>query len=550
MLRFRFRHSLAALAALTLAGTSPARAAGPDLRLDDLRDDAHAALNSSISLIRRVLHMDPQDDVVSHAIAVSSREATLDLELASGHTRSLTLRGGRVLVDGHAVGSYAPGGLLDRSWRRALADAASLDTRSVLVALRAWPAASLNPEEAAARTKLLDGLRGLTVRTPTVAAPALAEAKAEAARQGAAAAAGGPAGIRLADLSALDTIGRQLQALDDAGSDVADAVRTTPVQLGDVAVAAGQRVDGNVVVYKGSASIFGEVTGSVVALFGDVTYHRGSLIGHNAVSLGGQVINDGGVVRGDIKTISRDDLASSDAGLEADTELKTAAHARPAPTMLQRVSSDVMNVLAVFVALAMLGLGTVFFGRRYIEVVADTASHAFGRSFVVGLLGQLLLLPTFAMLIVGLVFTLVGILLLPFAAVAFVLAACVAFIGGYLAVAHAIGETVTRRRMAHGVFVRAPNAYGYLFAGLIGLLGLWAAAALTGWMGPIVIVFRIAAVIVTWLATTVGFGAVLLSRAGLRETFAGRHFGEMSDEYLWATPPATPTAASARMNQK
>src|SRR5262249_29742799 len=162
----------------------------------------------------------------------------------------------------------------------------------------------------------------------------------------------------------------------------------------------------------------------------------------------------------------------------------------------------------------------------YIEVVADTARHSFGRSFVVGLLGQLLVLPTFAMMIVGLVFTVVGILLLPFAAVAFVIAAILAVVAGYLAIAHSIGETFTRRRMAHGAFVRAPNAYGYLFAGLVGLLGLWAAAALTGWMGPVVIVFRIAAVIVTWLAATTGFGAVMLSRAGLRETFAGRHVGE------------------------
>jgi hypothetical protein len=547
MLRFRFRLSLAALAGLVLAGPTAARATERGTRYG-LRDDAQAAINSSILLIRRVLHLGPQDDVVSHAIALSSREATLDLELASGHTRSLTLRGGRVLVDGQAVGSYTPGGGLDRSWRRALAQVASLDTRAVLVALHSWPAASLNMEEAAARAKLIDGLRGLSVRAVTVSAPALAEAKLEAERaRGAAIQSGQPISIRLEDLSALDSIGRQLQALDEAGSDVAEAVRTTPVRLGDVSVAAGQRVDGNVVVYKGNASIFGEVTGNVVALFGDVTYHRGSLIGHNAVSLGGRVINDGGVVRGDIKTISRTELASVDADLAVETELK-AVRERPAPTALQRVSSDVLNVLAVFVALAMLGFGTVFFGRRYVEVVADTASHAFGRSFVVGLLGQLLLLPTFAMLIVGLIFTLVGILLLPFAVVAFVVAAIVAFVGGYLAVAHAIGETVTRRRMAHGAFVRAPNAYGYLFAGLVGLLGLWAAAALTGWMGPIVIVFRIAAIIVTWIAATVGFGAVLLSRAGLRETFAGRHFGEMSDEYLWATPPATPTAA--RMNQK
>jgi hypothetical protein len=211
-------------------------------------------------------------------------------------------------------------------------------------------------------------------------------------------------------------------------------------------------------------------------------------------------------------------------------------------TGLQLLFRDVRNIVAVFIALAMIGFGTVFFARRYVEVVADTASNAFGRSLVVGLLGQLLLLPTLAMLIVGLIFTIVGILLLPFAVLAFVVAACVAVLGGYLAVAHAVGETVTRRRMANGAFVRSPNAYGYLFTGLVGLLGLWAAAALFGWAGPVVFVFRAAAFIVTWMAATVGFGAVLLSRAGLRETFAGRHAGEQTDEYMWSTPPATPAA--------
>jgi hypothetical protein len=214
-----------------------------------------------------------------------------------------------------------------------------------------------------------------------------------------------------------------------------------------------------------------------------------------------------------------------------------------APSAFDRLFADVRNLLAMFVGLAMLGFGSVFFGRRYLEVVSDTAGHSFGRSLVVGLLGQLLLLPTLAMLIVGLVFTLVGILLLPFAVVAYALAAVFAFVGGYLAVAHAIGEQFTRRRMARGAFVRAPNAYGYLFTGLLGLMGLWALAALTGWMGPVVIVLKVAAGIITWLAATVGFGAVLLARGGLRETFAGRHIGEMSDEYLWATPPATPSAA-------
>jgi len=366
--------------------------------------------------LKKVLHVQQHhDDVVSHAIALSSRDATLELDLASGRTRVVSLRGGDVLVDGASVGHYAAGGALDRAWRKLLADGASAETRGMVASARTWNVPGLAGDELAAKQQIAAALRDLTTAPPAAAA---------------------------------------------AAAPVPESARTTfPAQP------------------------------------------------------------------------------------------LTAESAPPEPqapaagsTGVQLLFQDVRNIVAVFVALAMLGFGTVFFARRYVEVIADTASNAFGRSLVVGLLGQLLLLPTLAMLIVGLIFTIVGILLLPFAILAFVVAVIAAALGGYLAVAHAVGETWSRRRMASGAFVRNPNAYGYTFTGLVGLLGLWAAAALFGWAGPVVFMFRAAAFIVTWLAATVGFGAVLLSRAGLRETFAGRHAGELSDEYLWATPPATPAA--------
>ncbi len=539
MLKFR-PDTGALLAALALAA-SPLRASTASTCGHDLRVDGQTAINNGLALLRHMLHIGPQDEVLSHSISLSSREASLELELSTGHNRTISLRDGNVYVDGQSVGTYAPGGALDRSWRRELADGGTLDTRALIASLHGWRSQSLPTDEAAARARIDDALKGLEVSSNTAQVrEADARVKAELRAE--------HHTVRLGDLAALDTIGRQLESLDNDGADIASAVRTAPVQLGDVTVAARQRVDGDLVVYKGAADVYGEVTGNVVSLFGDVNVHRGATVGRNAVSVGGAVNNDGGTVRGDIRLIAREDLDRSDVIEAAPAAPPTRVHR--ATSAIDRVFNDVRDVVAVFIALAMLGFGTVFFGRRYLEVTADTASHSFGRSFVVGLLGQLLLLPTFAMMIVGLVCTVVGILLLPFAIVAFIVAAIVAAVGGYLAIAHAVGETFTRRRMAHGAFVRAPNAYGYLFTGLIGLLGLWAAAALTGWMGPVVIVFRIAAVIVTWLAMTTGFGAVLLSRAGLRETFAGRHIGEMSDEYLWATPPATPTAARMKMEQK
>lgn len=360
------------------------------------------------------------DAVVSHAIALSSRDATLELDLASGKSRVVSLRDGKVLVDGQSVGHYAAGGALERAWRKLLADGASLETSAMVASGRAWDVPGLGGDELAAKGRIESALRDLASSAPAIPAGAAAAAPAA------------PESLR-ASFPA-----QPLTAESAPPSELrAPAATSTGVQL----------------------------------LF-----------------------------------------------------------------------QDVRNIVAVFIALAMIGFGTVFFARRYVEVIADTASNAFGRSLVVGLLGQLLLLPTLAMLIVGLIFTIVGILLLPFAIIAFIVAVAAAALGGYLAVAHAVGETWTRRRMASGAFVRHPTAYGYVFTGLVGLLGLWAAAALFGWAGPVVYVFQAAAFIVTWLAATVGFGAVLLSRAGLRETFAGRHAGELSDEYLWATPPATPAA--------
>lgn len=532
-----------ALAALFIAVVAPARSAAIGVPGSH---EAGKALSHGISFLKRMLHVVQGDEVVSHSIALSRREATLELELAGGGTRTISLRSGDLLVDGRRAGSYQPGGALDRSWRRVLAEGGASDVRGLLASLRAWRPIGLKGADLGARAQLGQALRGLGARAEAAAAAAApATQGADTGRRSAMGARRKAVTITGEDLATLDTIRREVTGLEDLGPDIAAAVRSG-VHLGDYTVPAGEHESGDVVVFKGKADVFGDVAGNVVALYGDVVYHRGATIGKSAVSIGGQVIDDGGTVRGDIKTVSAGEL---EAGPVPGEEQRAAEAApfpgRGEPSAWQRLRRDVLSVCGVFVALAMIGFGTVFFGRRYVEVVADTASHSFGRSLTVGLLGQLLVLPTFGMLIVGLVLTVVGILLLPFAAVAFVIGAIAAVLGGYLAVAHAVGETVARRRMAHGAFVRAPNAYGYLFTGLIGLLGLWAAAALFGWAGPVVLLFRIAAVIVTWLAATVGFGAVLLSRGGLRETFAGRHVGELSDEYLWATPPATPAAPRA-----
>src|SRR3990172_8396696 len=83
MSRFSFRYSLVA-AVVVLAG-APGRAPAA---IVPYADDAQAALTNGMRLLRRALHLG-QDEVVSHAISLSSREAALELELAGGRTRTV-----------------------------------------------------------------------------------------------------------------------------------------------------------------------------------------------------------------------------------------------------------------------------------------------------------------------------------------------------------------------------------------------------------------------------------------------------------------------------
>jgi uncharacterized Zn-binding protein involved in type VI secretion len=292
-------------------------------------------------------------------------------------------------------------------------------------------------------------------------------------------------------------------------------------RVGDYSVGSEQTVQGHLLILRGDADVYGRVQGNVVAVDGDITVHTGAVIQGDVLAIHGKVREQGGVIDGEIRTLS-----AAPAG--------AAVTLSPMQLTLRRLA----GLAGVAITLGVLGLGLVAFGRHNLEIVSDTVSHSFGRAFVTGLLGQILLLPTFGMIVVGLVLSVAGILLLPFAVAAYVLLAVVGLVGGYLAVAHALGETYTRRRLAQGTMVAAPNSYRFLLTGLIAMLALWLAWAAFGWVPVAGDLIRGAAILVTWLLGTAGFGAALLSRAGVRENFAGRIIPPeaLTDEYLWATP--------------
>jgi hypothetical protein len=292
-------------------------------------------------------------------------------------------------------------------------------------------------------------------------------------------------------------------------------------------VGSEESLAGHLLVVDGDADVYGTLRGNLVTVRGDVVLHPGGVVTGDILTLGGEVRDLGGEIGGEVRTLRAASILAPGARLASETL-----------TPMQSVLRRVAGVLGDFLTLSVLGFGLVMFGRQNLEVVSDTVSHSFGRAFVTGLLGQILLLPTFGMLVVGLILSVAGILLLPFAIAVFALLVVVGVVGGYLAVAHALGETYTRRRMALGVIIGSPNSYRYLLVGLLALTSLWAAWALFGWVPVAGSIVWGAAFFLTWLLGTAGFGAALLSRAGIRENFSGRLFSPeaLTDEYLWATP--------------
>jgi hypothetical protein len=345
----------------------------------------------------------------------------------------------------------------------------------------------------------------------------------------------GQAPVPLDDLSKPTTIETELRtALRPHEGTIRVTVPNGTARQGDFSLGSNESLSGHLLVVQGTADIYGKLLGNLVTVEGDVVLHPGGVVSGDILTLGGEVRDEGGEIGGEVRTFR------SASVLQAPLEARAAP-----PSAVETVFRRLAGVVGVFLTLGALGFGLVMFGRPNLEVVSDTVSHSFGRAFATGLLGQLLLLPTFGMLVVGLILSVVGIVLLPFAVVVYALLVIVAAVGGYLAVAHAMGETYTRRRLALGAMIGSPNSYRYVLVGLAAMAAFWMAWSMFGWVPVAGDLIRGAAILVTWLLGTAGFGAALLSRAGIRENFAGRLIPPeaLTDEYLWATPQFGVTAA-------
>lgn len=305
------------------------------------------------------------------------------------------------------------------------------------------------------------------------------------------------------------------------------------VITGDHTVAAGESVE-DVVVVGGDLHVAGEVTGDAVVVGGDLVLESSGTVLGDAVVTGGEIVQNGGRVRGEMRVVS--------GGLEGMEGAMALPDGPDGPRFdgprgpgghfeghrghgffgsIQRGFAGILSTLAFGLVLAGAGSLLIFYGRPYLDTVSDTIRTSTVRSGGVGLAALFLIVPAFVVLVVALAVSIIGI---PFLLVAIPLyplaiAAAVAF--GLLAAAHALGErTAEQRRDIYDMRYR--NSYAYLFTGLGMLLVPLLAAdliSMTGFLGFIGVLLKIVTWMAIWIAATIGFGAVILSRFGTQRGF-------------------------------
>lgn len=299
--------------------------------------------------------------------------------------------------------------------------------------------------------------------------------------------------------------------------------------LGDRAIAAGTSVDGPIAVARGNLDVYGTVNGDVVSLDGNVRVHRGARVTGDAWAAGGSVIIDGGIVEGQKRVLTA-------GGGRSTPVVPRARH--PLTTW-----ESVKLVIGWFAVLTIIGLGVMVFAEGNLDGVVIALERGFPRAFWLGLAGQLVMLPALLVLVVALAITVLGVLLIPFAIVAYVIAAAGLVTLGFLAVARLTGGALTSDRgttSPRGVHLRA------LITGLVVYLGIWLIAALFGWSPILGAILRAIAIAVVWVAATVGLGAALISRAGTQRPGVGSKHTP-ADDLSWQTPtPVSGVAAATR----
>lgn len=465
-------------------------------------------------------------EVVSKEVSVGSSAAVLVLEFADEGRLEIAFDDGRVLVDGDPVGSFEPGGELEAAWRELLGQAVALDDGPLSQMLLDWTVPAELAGELADAAREID--RALEEALEQI------DVRVEVEDASVSVSVGDPGSLVEVLLSSVGRFGILDQALEGLDEDVNLHIDE------DVVVPEGSTVEGTLVVIGGTARIEGAVDGDVVVIGGALDLAESASVSGEIRVADARVRGSESRVRGeivDLTDMERDFEARLEDRLrrQIEAELDVQADVRDRrrgergatsyfATVARAVGGVAQKLLAILV-LALLGAAALAFAPDNVDVIAETARRSPGRSAIVGIAGTFLLLPVWVLgavaLAVSIIFIPVAIAWLPL----FPLAAALAALIGYLAVARNAGEWLADSEYPWTGWIRKSNALITMVGGLVGLMLAFIAAHVLSaapFVGFLSGLLAFIGSVITFVAIQIGFGAVLLTRAGRRrETGSG-----------------------------
>lgn len=308
------------------------------------------------------------------------------------------------------------------------------------------------------------------------------------------------------------------------------APKADSFRVGNQEVPAGTTHQGTFAVARGNLDVRGRITGDAIAVHGDITIHPGGSVAGNVTAIDGRVRTAGGIVDGDVRSIR---------GITG--SILTAAAAHVAEDEPVTTWGAIKMVIGWFAILFAIGIGVLLFAERNLDGVVTALEQQFSRSFWVGVLAQLAAIPVLLLVLLGLAISLIGILLVPFAIVAYVIALAGLCTLGFLAVARFTGRAFFRDR-ANSRAVTLQS----LSIGLVIYLGLWLLAAIFVWSPMAGSMLRAVAFAGSWVALTFGLGATLLTRAGTQKDGVTTPKPKPADDLSWQTPTPVSGVVAAR----
>ena len=470
-------------------------------------------------------------DIITKTVSASSSGAMLRLEFADEGALEISFDRGTIFIDGDAIGSYEAGDGLDMAWRSILGDAMTLEDGILALTLSDWTvpatlAAELADVAREVDAALEEALRDIEIRVDS---------------------GGGSVSISLGDdnallqllLGSVNHLGILEEALSGLDTDFEIHVKE------DVVIPAGSIFEGTLVVIDGTLRIEGGVDGDVVVVGGSLDLRDEGFVTGDVRIAGARVVGNTGEIGGglvdvlederDFESDLRDRLlreVRDEIRSELRDELRNLSRADDSSWILapfRPVIRGVGGVLEKLISVLILGaIGALFltFAGENMDVIAETARRAPGRSAMVGFAGSFLLIPVWILGGVALAVSIIGIPVAIAWLPLFPLAAILAAVLGYVAVARNTGEWLADSSFPWTGWIRKSNPLFTLFGGLLGLSFAFIAANLISivpLLGVVSGLLFVVGTIITLVAIQIGFGAVLLTRAGRKREYYGAY---------------------------